>query len=192
MSNHLNWEGTLRKLWPTDTDKFRDHLMRLDKDTRRSRFACQVSDAYVEDYARGMSENGSIVHGYVEHGEIRAVAELKKLGDTWGNEAEAGFSVEPSHQDKGIGTELMGRVIRSARNRGVHLLFMSCLAENAKMRAIARNHEAGLRFEYGEIIGEIIPQDRNYFSMVAEAVDDRVGYLMAILDLQSRKLKKAA
>jgi hypothetical protein len=27
---------------------------------------------------------------------------------------------------------------------------VSCLAENAKMRTIARKHEAELRFEYGE------------------------------------------
>ncbi len=51
----------------------------------------------------------------------------------------------------------MGRVIRAARNRGVHLLYMSCMAENAKMQAIARKHEADLRFEYGEVVGEIVP-----------------------------------
>ena len=80
----------------------------------------------------------------------------------------------------------MGRVIRSARNRGVHHLFMSCLAENGKMQAIARKHEADLRFEYGEVIGDIVPQEANYFSLLAEAVEDRVGYMMAVLDVQTR------
>ena len=133
----------------------------------------------------------TIVFGYFVDGEIRAAAELRKLSDNWGVEAEAAFSVERAYQDQGIGSALMGRIIRSARNRGVKLLFMSCLAENAKMQAIAKKHEADLRFEYGEVIGEIIPSGPDYFSLLAEAADDRVGYMMAVLDLSSRLVKAA-
>ena len=191
MSDHKNFGGSIRKLWPQETDKFRDHLLRLDKDSRRMRFAHGVSDSFVEDYASRMCDLGSIVYGYFADGEVRAAAELRKLGDTWGKEAEAAFSVEKAYQEKGIGTELMGRVIRSARNRGVHHLYMSCLSENGKMQAIARKHEADLRFEYGEVIGEIVPQEPNYFSILAEAMDDRVGYMLAVLDLQKRSAKAA-
>ncbi|MCB1519763.1 MAG: GNAT family N-acetyltransferase [Hyphomicrobiaceae bacterium] len=186
MSEHRFWGGTIRKLWPTETDRFRDHLLRLDKDTRRMRFAHGVSDGFIEDYASRMTHMGSIVFGYFEDGEMRAAAELRKLGDTWGHEAEAAFSVERAYQEKGVGTELMGRVIRSARNRGVHLLYMSCLAENGKMQAVARKHHADLRFEYGEVVGEIVPDGPNYFSILAEAMDDRVGYMLAVFDLQTR------
>ncbi len=191
MSDLTNFGGSIRKLWPQETDKFRDHLLRLDKDSRRMRFAHGVSDSFIEDYASRMCDLGSIVYGYFADGEVRAAAELRKLGDTWGQEAEAAFSVERAYQEKGIGTELMGRVIRSARNRGVHHLYMSCLAENGKMQAIARKHEADLRFEYGEVIGEIVPQEPNYFSILAEAMDDRVGYMLAVLDLQKRAARAA-
>ncbi|MFA9442075.1 MAG: N-acetyltransferase family protein [Hyphomicrobium sp.] len=183
--------GNIRKLWPTETNKFRDHLLRLDKENRRMRFAHGVSDAFVEDYAARMSEIGALVYGYFVDGEVRAAAELKKLGIAWGREGEAAFSVEQPWQEQGIGTELMGRVIRAARNRGVQHLCVSCLAENAKMRTIASKHEAELRFEYGEVIGEIIPEGPNYFSLLAEAVDDRFGYMMAVLDLQNRVVKAA-
>ncbi len=183
--------GSIRKLWPTEHEAFRTHLLRLSKDERRMRFAHSVSDAFIEDYANRMSDNGGVVHAYIDDGEIRAVAELRKLGDSWGTEAEAAFSVEGEHQDKGLGTELMGRVIRSARNRGVVKLYMSCLAENTKMQAIARKHEADLKFEYGEVIGEIIPDGPNYFSIIAEAVEDRVGHMLAVLDLSAR-LRRAA
>lgn len=182
---------SIRKLWPSESDKFRDHLMRLDRASRRMRFAHSVSDTFIADYASRMSEMGSVVYGMFDGGEIRAVAELRKLGDTWGPEAEAAFSVETEFQDQGIGSELMGRVIRAARNRGVQRLYMSCLAENSKMQAIARKHEADLRFEYGEVIGEIVPQNPNYFSILAEAVEDRVGFMMAVLDLQSRLMRAA-
>ncbi len=191
MSEHRLPGGSIRKLWPTETDKFRDHLLRLDKDSRRMRFAHGVSDSFIEDYASRMAEMGSIVFGYVLDGEVHAVAELRKLGDTWGHEAEAAFSVEKAYQERGIGSDLIGRVIRAARNRGVQMLYMSCLAENGKMQAIARKHEAELRFEFGEVVGEIVPQDSNYFSLLTEAVQDRVGYMMAVLDLQQQAVKRA-
>lgn len=191
MSDQRIWGGNSRKLWSTETDKFRDHLLRLDSQSRRMRFAHGVSDAFVVDYAARMSELGTIVYAYIHDGEVRAAAELRKLADTWGQDAEAAFSVEPAYQDQGLGTELMGRVIRAARNRGVKSLYMSCLAENKKMQAIARKHDAELRFEYGEVIGEIVPDGPSYFSVWAEAVEDRVGFMMAVLDLQRRSVKAA-
>ncbi len=191
MSDQFTASGSIRKLWPAETDKFRDHLLRLDKASRRMRFAHGVSDEFIIDYASRMSELGGVVYSYIEDDHVRAVAELRKLGDTWGYEAEAAFSVEETHQELGIGTELMGRIIRSARNRGVQRLFMSCLPENGKMQAIARKYEAQLTFEPGEVIGAIVPHDANYFSVIAEAVEDRVGYILAVLDLQGR-LSRAA
>ena len=191
MSDHRIWGGIVRKLWPTETDKFRDHLLRLDKESRRMRFAHGVSDKFIVDYASRMHDMGSVVYAFLEGGEVRAAAELRKLGMVWGQEAEAAFSVEKPWQDHGIGTDLMGRVIRAARNRGVQRLYMSCLAENGKMQTIARKHEADLRFEYGEVVGEIVPQTPDYFTVMAEEVDDHMGFMMAVLDLPSRIVRAA-
>ena len=105
MSDIISSNGVFRKLWPTETDKFHDHLLRLDKDSRRTRFAHAVSDSFIEDYAQRMCEMGSIVHAYAENGEVRAVAELRKLSNVWGNEAEAAVSVERDYQERGIGSE---------------------------------------------------------------------------------------
>lgn len=191
MSEQTTSEGMYRRLWPSETDKFRDHLLRLDKDSRRMRFAHAVADAFIDDYASRMTDYGSVVYGYVLDGKVRAAAELRRLGDGWGEEAEAAFSVERAFQDHGIGSELMGRVVRAARNRSIRRLYMSCLAENSKMQAIARKHEADLRFEYGEVIGEIVPQTPDYFSIMAEAAEDRMGFMIAVLDLQSRLVRAA-
>jgi RimJ/RimL family protein N-acetyltransferase len=192
MTIHRNWGGSIRKLWPTESDKFRDHLLRLDKHSRRMRFAHGVSDGFIEDYAAQIGDRGAITYALIDDADhVRASAELKKLGDTWGRDAEAAFSVETGFQDRGIGTELMGLIIRAARNRGVQQLYLSCLAENEKMQAIARKYEAELRFEYDEVIGEIVPQEANYFSIIAEAVEDRTQFMMAVFDLQSRLVKAA-
>jgi GNAT superfamily N-acetyltransferase len=191
MRDQPRFEGTIRKLWPTEAGKFRDHLLRLDKESRRMRFAHAVSDAFIEQYASRMSQFGAIVYGHIVDARVRGVAELRRLGDAWAEEAEAAFSVERPYQDQGIGHELMGRIVRAARNRGIRRLFMSCLAENSKMQAIAKNHEAVLRFEYGEVIGQIVPDTPNYFSVLAEAAEDRVGFMIAVLELQTRLVRAA-
>ena len=46
--------------------------------------------------------------------------------------------------------------------------------------------------QIGEVVGEIVPQDANYFSLLAEAVEDRVGYMLAVLDLQCKRKNDAA
>lgn len=191
MSKPFDAEGGIRKLLSSETDAFRDHLLRLDKTSRRMRFAHTVSDAFIEDYAARMSNMGSVVYAYIEDGQVRAAAELRKLSDVWGNEAEAAFSVEPAYQGRGIGSALMGRIIKSARNRGVTRLYMSCLPDNAAMQRIARKYEATLAFERGDVVGEIMPESPSYASMFSEAVDDRVAFLLAVLDLQGR-LSRAA
>jgi hypothetical protein len=69
---------------------------------------------------------------------------------------------------------------------------MSCLAENRKMQAIATKFDAELRFKHGEVFGEIVPEGPDWFSLLAEAAEDRVGYIMAVLDLQARIVARAA
>ena len=138
-----------------------------------------------------VSINGQDIRGPRPASDRSWICPLRRLGDTWGEEAEAAFSVETVYQDQGIGSDLMGRIVRAARNRGIRRLYMSCLAENSKMQAIARKHEADLRFEYGEVIGEIMPDTPNYFSIMAEAAEDRVGFMIAVLELQSRMVRAA-
>jgi RimJ/RimL family protein N-acetyltransferase len=191
MSELFAGEGIVRRLWPTETDKFRDHLLRLDKENRRMRFAHSVSDAFIEEYAQRMTQYGSLVYGHLADGKVRGAAELRRLGDTWGDEAEAAFSVERPWQDHGVGTELMGRVLRAARNRNIRRLYMSCLADNAKMQAIARKHDALLRYESGDVVGEILPAQPSYLSLVTEAAQDRMGFIIAVLDLQARLVRAA-
>jgi RimJ/RimL family protein N-acetyltransferase len=191
MSDQPLREGSIRKLWPTDAGLFREHLLRLDKESRRLRFAHAVSDAFIDAYADRMSDFGSLVFAYIVAGRVRGAAELRRLGDVWGVEAEAAFSVERIHQDNGIGSELMGRVVRAARNRGIRRLYLSCLAENGRMQAIARKHDADLKFELGEVIGEIVPQTPDYVSVISEAAEDRVGFMIAVLELHNRWVRAA-
>lgn len=183
--------GEIRKLWMTELDSYRDHLLRLDKDSRRLRFGMHVDDVFIADYAGRVNDMKSVIYGLFLDGAIRAAAELRPLAAQSGGEAEAAFSVETEFQDTGIGTRLLGRVIRAARNRGIHRIYMNCLAENRKMQRVAKKYEAVLKFEEGDVVGELAPVTPNYFSIWREALEDERGFVMAVLDLQ-RKILPAA
>ena len=107
------------------------------------------------------------------------------------SDAEGAFSVEDAYQNRGIGTDLLGRIISAARNRGVSRLYMNCLAENHKMQRICRKFEAELHFDHGEVVGRVLPATPTYISLWEEALDDSNGFVMAVLDVP-RSLKPAA
>jgi RimJ/RimL family protein N-acetyltransferase len=73
---------------------------------------------------------------------MRGAAELRMIGESWPTDAEGAFSVEKDFQNGGVGTQLLGRIVRAARNRGVSRLYMNCLAENRKMQRLAKKYEA--------------------------------------------------
>ncbi len=177
------WGGTIRKMWSSESDKFRDHLIRLDRDSRRLRFGMAVSDDFIRDYASRIGDMKCLVYGFYVDGEMRAAAEMRQIGEAWSIDAEGAFSVEHDHQNKGIGTELLGRIIRAARNRGISRLYMNCLAENHKMQRICKKFRAELHFDHGEVVGRVLPALPTYISLWQEAVDDSNGFVMAVLDL---------
>lgn len=191
MSNSLIGGGTVRKLWPTEMEKFRDHLLRLDKDSRRMRFGMPVDDAFITAYAERTDLARSVIYGYFEDNAMHAAAELRAIGAGWGPEAEAAFSVEEAYQNAGIGTDLLGRVILATRNRGIHRLYMNCLLENRKMQHIARKFEAELQFDHGEVVGQVRTPSPTPASIWSEAIDDGNGFVMAVLDLPLRLLRAA-
>lgn len=191
MSKTSTGPGVSRKLYATEYDRYRDHLLRLDKDSRRMRFGMLASDDFIRDYTARLHDMKSIVYAYLVDGEVRAEAELRPLGFRVQREAEAAFSVEAEWQVSGIGTELIGRVVRAARNRSITRVYMNCLAENRKMQAVARKFEAILHFDHGDVVGEVAPTHAHYFSIWREAVEDELGFVMAVLDLQKRFLPAA-
>ena len=191
MSKVLTGGGTIRKLWATEIEKFRDHLLRLDNDSRRMRFGMSVDDAFIVAYTARTDFRTSVIYGYFADGEMHAAAELRSIGESWGSEAEAAFSVEPTFQDGGVGTDLLGRVILAARNRGIHRLYMNCLQENRKMQRIARKYDAELHFDHGEVVGKVKTPGPTPASLWSEAMDDSNGFVMAVLELPLRLLAAA-
>ena len=179
------YNGHIRKLWLNDQGEFRDHLMRLDADTRRRRFGMIASDDFIGRYVETSFNLDTIIHGTFIDGTLRGVGELRILDDRK-TEAEAAFCVEPEWQGGGIGTALMQHTLVTARNRGIAKMYMTCLASNRSMQRLAAAHGASLEFEGGEVIGIVLPPDPSMFSGTREAVWDSEGWATAMFDLHRR------
>ncbi len=192
LQTHQNLHGSFRKLLPTESLVFRDHLLRLDQDSRRLRFANSVPDDYIATYAMKAADAGSLVYGFFEKGHLRAAGELKRASAFWGRSAEAAFSVESGYTNHGLASELMGLIIRSARNRGVKHLVLSCLAENSPMQAIARKYASELQIDHGDVVADIMPSRADYMSVATEILDDRFVLYLAALDHYARLSPQAA
>jgi len=183
--------GIIRKLWVGETDAYRDHLLRLDHESRCRRFSGSVSDDFIAVHAATANGIGVVVHGFFVDGVLRGAAELRLNGAAFAHEAEAAFSIEQQWQSHGIGTELLKRTLLSARNRGIKALHLQCLADNARMQQLARKFEAELSFDFGSVIGEVDPPRSTPLSLMREVMADSYGIAAAIFEVQSRLLKPA-
>lgn len=192
MSASVDARVHYRKLWPSEVEQVRAHFQRLDQSSLHMRFGRAVSQAFLDDYCANMFGLSSVVFGAFVDGELRGVAELRMLFDSWPLEAELAFSVEQKWQDSGIGTDLMSRVLLAARNRGIAKLYMICLRENHRMRRIALKYQADLAFQPGDIVGHLDPPEPNQLSMLNEWLDDASGFMTYMLDLRHVPMSQSA
>jgi GNAT superfamily N-acetyltransferase len=103
-------------LWVDETELYRQHLLRLDAESRRNRFGGAVSDGFIHRYSEPSALNGAVIHGFFVDGVLRGAAELRLLERP--GEAEAALSIERAWQSHGVGTALLERVLLAARNSG--------------------------------------------------------------------------
>jgi GNAT superfamily N-acetyltransferase len=191
MHNVLVDGGAIRKLWLGEAAKYRDHLLRLDPESRRNRFGGAVSDEFIENFVELTLGLDAVIHGFFVDGMLRGAAELRTLGPALGHEAEAAFSIEKPWQSHGVGSELLERTLLAARNRGIKLLHMACLVNNARMIELARKFEAELKFDFGSVIGEVEAAHPTPLSVWRELVADTHGFATAMLDVQAKMLRPA-
>lgn len=153
-SGHTSdFPGKIRELTKNDHTLFCEHLLRLDPETRRSRFAMPADDAFMRSYAETSFAFGTVIIGYFEDGILRGVAELRALPEP--HVAEAAFSVEKAWRRQGIGSQLMQSLLDAAGRQGVDRIYISCMATNTTMQALARKFAARFSYQAGDMIGLI-------------------------------------
>jgi GNAT superfamily N-acetyltransferase len=180
--------GTVRKLWIGEAELYRQHLLRLDAESRRNRFGGAVSDEFIRRYAEPSALIDAIIYGLFVDGVLRGAAELRLLEHA--GDAEAALSIERAWQSRGVGTALLERVLLAARNRQIERLHMLCLAENRRMQRLARKFGAELSFQSGGVVGEMKARHPTPMSVMCELAADSTDLAAAILDVPSQLAKR--
>ncbi|MBC6717417.1 GNAT family N-acetyltransferase [Aurantimonas sp. DM33-3] len=181
----------VRRLHPGEEPLLLAHLKRLDPEIRRLRFGNAVNDFFLERYVSLALGEEALVKGLFIDGELRGAAELRFLTGSH-DEAEGAFSIEKPYQGHGHGDRLFGRLVASARNRGVRRLFLTCLRENRRMQAIAAKHGADLSFEAGDVTAEILRPYADVRSMAREWTDETEAFAFAMIEWRRKRLRSFA
>ena len=183
--------GLVRKLWSVETNAYRDHLLRLDAESRHNRFCGVIADDIIRTYAATTRGSDAIVHGFFADGVLRGAADLRIIGPLYRREAEAAFSIEKPWQSLGIGSALLERSLLAAGDRGLKRLHVRCLADNQRMQQLARKFDAEFSFDFGTVIGKVENPYPTLLSVMRELVVDVHSFAAAYIDFQSRLLKPA-
>ena len=158
----------------------RDHLLRLDRNSRHDRFHGFMDDSFIERYAEKCANDGTIVIAFFENGVVRGAAELHPPDQTPDSLPEIAFSVEASVRRRGVGSILFRKLIKEARAKGYLSLRITTGAQNDAMRALARKFGAHLTFRHGESTGtiDLTQQDDTVLASpaVTTAVDAVVNF----------------
>jgi GNAT superfamily N-acetyltransferase len=133
----------------------RDHLLRLDRESRHDRFHGFMDDSFIERYAAKCADDGTVIIAYFENGVVRGAAELHPPDQSPDALPEIAFSVEASVRRQGVGSILFKKLIAEARSRGYRSLRITTGAQNEAMRALANKFGAHLTFRRGESTGSI-------------------------------------
>ena len=153
----------------------REHLLRLDHQSRHDRFHGFMDDSFIERYAAKCASDGTLVIAYLEDGVVRAAAELHPPDTSPDLQPEIAFSVEAALRRQGVGSTLFRKLIDEARAKDYRSLRITTGAQNDAMRALASKFGAHLTFRYGESTGTIDleqkPQPETARSTVITPID---------------------
>jgi GNAT superfamily N-acetyltransferase len=149
-------KGTVRTLSQREElPLLRDHLLRLDRASRRDRFHGFMDDGFIERYAAKCASDGTVIIAYLEDDVVRGAAELHPPDESLDSQPEIAFSVEAGTRRQGVGSVLFRKLIAEAQARGYGSLRITTGAQNDAMRALANKFGAHLTFRHGESTGSI-------------------------------------
>lgn len=184
-------EIVFRRLWEFDRSRYAAHLRRLNARDRRDRFMGEMDPKAIAKHAAAVDWSRTAMLGCFVDGTLRGVAELHLGGGARPDHAELAFSVERGFQGRGSATELMRRMLTTARNRALKRVILICLMENARIRRVAAKFGSSMAVDSGEATAELrlLPPTPSTFLAEAWAdADDLFGRGLELSRAIGRKL----
>ena len=176
-------KGSVRTLrQPEELPLLREHLLRLDPESRHDRFHGFMDDGFIERYAAKCANDGTVIIAYIEDNVVRGAAELHPPDQSPDSQAEIAFSVETSVRRQGVGSILFKKLIAEARSNGYGSLRITTGAQNQAMRALARKFGADLTFRQGESTGSIDLQPASQPEFAKRDIATPVDTARAMID----------
>jgi acetyltransferase len=131
----------VRPVRPDDAPLFQDFIRRLSAQSRRFRFfsalaelsAAQLQRFVNVDPARGLA----LIALSTRHERAAIVAETRYAVEQEADNAEFAIAVADDFQRQGLATQLVQRLLATARCRGVRRLFGEIKSDNRPMLALA-------------------------------------------------------
>ena len=161
----------------------REHLLRLDGESRRDRFHGFMDDEFIERYAAKCADDGTIIIAYMENGVVRGAAELHPPTQSDDGVPEIAFSVEACVRRQGVGSVLFKRLLSEARWKGYRRLRVTTDARNEAMRALAAKFGAHLVFRHGESTGTIEVGQAPQAEFAKLAIDTPLNAARAVMNV---------
>ncbi len=168
----LSHSDEVRKLLFSERNKIYEHFLRLDLEDRRRRFFGAISDESIQEYCGAISMVRGVTLGCFVDGVLRGVGELRRHGTWWNGQAEVAITVERDFQGRGIGTELLRRLLEIATNRLIKTVNLFCEVDNVPMQKVARKLGAHLHAIDGTIEADIEQPWPSTWSMLREVLAD--------------------
>jgi GNAT superfamily N-acetyltransferase len=162
-------KGSVRTLTARELPLLREHLLRLDPESRHDRFNGYIDEGFIARYAAKCATDGTIIIAYIEDGVVRGAAELHPP-DLSNPLPEIAFSVEAAVRRQGVGSILFTKLIAKAKSLGYDSLRITTGSQNQAMRALAHKFGAKLAFRRGESSGSIDLTQGNAASAAASSM----------------------
>lgn len=171
----------VRRVLAHEYDKYRQHLVSLDADSRVLRFGYPVKDEIIDILCQGFAADPDHhVLFCVENHRLEFVA----MGHiALGDSMELAFSVLKPYQGQGMGSGLIRRCIQWCRTHNVLEGEMVCLSHNRAIRHLCVKHGIHTSSSQGETQAQIRLDPAGVDTYMEQAIDQNT----AIFDWLSKR-----
>lgn len=182
---------TLKRLTEINREEVLNHFLRLDSESRSSRFCSSISDENMTNYVNKIDFKNGIFGLFNENLEIIGLGECVFFKDKDKLTAEVAFTVEKEYQGNGLGNKLMKRVVQYANSRDVHELQMYCIRTNQAILHLAKKYKLVPQYEGTEISGVVkTPNILPFISTMNEQFEDNIATFELAITFQQKFMKE--